>query len=709
VSRRWPGAPDPLGATWNGEGTNFALFSEHANKVEVCLFAHPDDSTESERVELRERTDRIWHAYLPDVRPGQAYGYRVHGPYSPGEGLRFNPAKLLLDPYAKAISGTVKWSDALSGYPVRSGDPDRDLVIDTQDSAAGMPKSLVIESAFTWGDDRLPRTPWNRTVIYECHVKGMTVLHPDVPPQLRGTYLGLATDPIIDHFLSLGVTAVELLPVHHMVTERRLAELGLTNYWGYSSIGFFAPDIRFATQSAALGAQVTEFKSMVKRLHAAGLEVILDVVYNHTAEGNHLGPTLAFRGIDNAAYYRLHGDNPRFYTDFTGCGNTIDIRHSRTLQLVIDSVRYWISEMHVDGFRFDLAPVLARGDAAVNPLAEFFDVIRQDPVISQAKLIAEPWDLGPDGYQVGRFPGGWGEWNGKYRDTARRFWRGDSGQVGELASRLSGSSDLYEATGRSPLASVNFVTCHDGFTLQDLVSYEHKHNEANGEDNRDGTDQNLSRNWGIEGPPETVQVVRMRERIKRNLLATLAFSQGVPMLSHGDELGRTQGGNNNAYCQDSPVTWIDWRLSSLQRELLDFTRNLFRIRAANPVLRRRTFFRQDSAQGSGKDLTWLKPDGEEMTGAEWTDPSSHVLGMLIRSDEAINEIDERGRRLSGDSILLLLNGGSRSKAFCLPRLASTGGWVEVLNTSHPVPRPIRQDQVDLVAHSIILLRYDPSR
>ncbi|MGH7526008.1 MAG: glycogen debranching protein GlgX, partial [Gemmatimonadales bacterium] len=564
--RAWPGAPSPLGATWDGEGTNFALFSEHATAVDLCLFAGPGDAAESARVRLRERTDQIWHAYLPDVRPGQLYGYRVQGPYSPAEGHRFNPAKLLLDPYAKAVSGTIRWSDALSGYAIGAPEAERDLVPDPQDSAGGIPKCVVVESAFSWGDDQLPRTPWNRSVIYECHVNGMTMLQPDVPEPLRGPYLGLATDPLIDYLLSLGVTAVELLPVHHFVTERRLAEQGLVNYWGYSPIAYFAPDVRYAT--GRLGQQVAEFKSMVKRLHRAGLEVIIDVVYNHTAEGNHLGPTLCFRGIDNSAYYRLDPENPRFYTDYTGTGNTLDVRHSRTIQLIMDSLRYWVTEMHVDGFRFDLAPVLAREEEAVTPFAEFFDIVRQDPVVSRVKLIAEPWDLGPDGYHVGKFPIGWGEWNGKYRDSVRRFWRGDPGQVGELASRLAGSSDLYEPSQRSPQASINFVTCHDGFTLHDLVSYEAKHNEANGEQNRDGSDHNLSRHWGAEGPTEAVHVVRMRERIKRNFLATLAFSQGVPMLSHGDELGRTQSGNNNAYCQDNPLTWVDWRLTPLQRQLL---------------------------------------------------------------------------------------------------------------------------------------------
>ncbi|MGH7508135.1 MAG: glycogen debranching protein GlgX [Gemmatimonadales bacterium] len=702
--RVWPGVPAPLGATWDGEGTNFAIFSEHATRVELCFFASPDDAVEASRVELRERTDQIWHAYLPDVRPGQCYGYRVHGPQAPEDGHRFNPAKLLIDPYAKAISGTIKWSDALSGYPVRSADPDRDLIADSQDSAAGMPKCVVVESAFSWGDDQHPRTAWNRTVIYECHVRGMTMLHPQVPEALRGTYLGLATDPIIDHLTGLGVTAVELLPVHHFVTERRLVEKGLTNYWGYSPIGYFAPDVRYATQG--LGQQVAEFKSMVKRFHRAGLEVILDVVYNHTAEGNHLGPTLSFRGIDNAAYYRLDPDNPRFYTDYTGCGNTLDIRHSRTMQLVMDSLRYWVTEMHVDGFRFDLAPVLARGESAVNPFAEFFHVVRQDPVVSRAKLIAEPWDLGPGGYQVGQFPIGWGEWNAQYRDTLRRFWRGDPGQVGDLASRLAGSSDLYQHSQRSPLSSVNFITCHDGFTLNDLVSYESKHNEANGEDGRDGNDNNLSRNWGVEGPTEAAHVVRIRERMKRNFIAALAFSQGVPMLAHGDEMGRTQLGNNNAYCQDGPLTWMDWRLGPMQEQLLAFTRAVFALRGANPVLRRRNFFRHEArAPGSGKDLTWLSPDGTEMTEENWNDESNHVLGMLIRG-EATDEIDEQGRRLLGEAILLLVNGGARSRAFTLPVVEGQGTWTEILNTAHPTPRAVPSGVVNLVAHSLMLLRFE---
>jgi glycogen operon protein len=709
MTRVRPGAPAPLGAARDGEGTNFAIFSEHATRVELCLFADPRDPVEAQRIDLPVRTGDIWHGYIADVRPGQAYGYRVHGPHAPAEGHRFNPAKLLLDPYARAISATIEWNDALAGYPVRSPDPDRDLISDATDSAAAMPKSIVVESAFTWGDDRPPRTQWHETLIYECHVKGMTMLHPGVPEGLRGTYLGLVSDPILEHLSGLGVTAVELLPVHHVATERRLMEQGLTNYWGYSTIGYFAPDVRYASPTGPVGRQVGEFKSMVKRFHEAGIEVLLDVVYNHTGEGNQLGPTLSFRGFENARYYRLRPENLRLHEDFTGCGNTFDLRHPRTMQLVVDSLRYWVEEMHVDGFRFDIAPVLGRGDHGFNPDADFFHVVRQDPLLSQVKLIAEPWDLGPGGYQTGRFPVGWSEWNDKYRDAVRHFWRGSPGRVGDLASRLSGSSDLYETSGRTPQASVNFVTCHDGFTLQDLVSHEAKHNEANLEDNRDGTNHNLSRNWGVEGPADAAHIVRMRERIKRNFLATLAFSQGVPMLAHGDELGRTQGGNNNAYCHDSPVSWIDWQLTPQNSELLAFTRKVFAIRAQNPLLRRRTFFRHDpEATGAGKELTWLRADGHEMTADDWRDEINHVLGMLMRG-EAVEEMDERGHSLRGDSLLLLLNGGARSKQVTLPALELPGSWTELLDTSRQTIRPLRGDGLNLPAHSLILLSYHPSR
>ncbi|HEX5386043.1 MAG TPA: glycogen debranching protein GlgX [Gemmatimonadales bacterium] len=697
--RVWPGSPSVLGAHWDGEGTNFAIFSEHATAVELCLFAEPDDARETQRIGLLERTDQVWHAYLPDVRPGQLYGYRIHGPYDPERGHRFNPAKLLLDPYARAIAGTIRWSDALSGYVI--GQSETDLVPDGRDSAGGMPKCAVIESAFSWGEDVPLRTPWNRTVIYECHVKGMSMRHPDVPEQLRGTYLGLATDPIVEHLVGLGITAVDLLPIQHFVSERSLVERGLTNYWGYNPIGYFAPDVRYATARA--GQQVAEFKSMVKRFHRAGIEVLLDVVYNHTAEGNELGPTLCFRGIDNLAYYRLDPANPRRYVDFTGCGNTLNLQHSRTMQLVMDSLRYWVQEMHVDGFRFDLAPVLGRDADDFNPFGKFFDVVRQDPVLAQVKLIAEPWDLGPGGYQIGRFPIGWSEWNGKYRDTTRAFWRGDPGQVPELASRLAGSSELYASSQRSPQASVNFITCHDGFTLRDLVSYEDKHNEANGEDNRDGTDHNLSRNWGVEGPTESPEILRLRDRVARSLIATLAFSQGVPMLSHGDELGRTQRGNNNAYCQDNPITWVDWTLTSAERDLIAFTRRVLALRAANPVLRRRTFFRHEPlAGGRGRDLTWLRPDGREMAQADWEHPHNHLLGMLIRG-HATDELDEHGRLFTGETVLLLVNGGGRSRPFAVPQLERPGSWIGVLTTGR-AGRPER-GTVMLIAHSLMLLRH----
>jgi len=688
---RATGSASPLGATWEGEGTNFALFSRHATRVELCLFAQPEDSAESARVEL-QRTEDIWHTYLPDVHPGQAYGYRVHGPHTPAQGHRFNPAKLLLDPYARAISGSMRWSDALSGFPLRSNDPDRDLIPDPQDSAGAMPKSLVMDPAFAWGDDAPPRTPWDRTLIYEAHVKGMTQLHPDISEELRGTYLALATPPIIRHLKSLGVTALELLPVHHIAAEQRLAGQGLTNYWGYNSIGFFAPDGRYATGRGAPGGQVSEFKTMIKQLHREGLEVLLDVVYNHTGEGSHLGPTLSFRGIDNATYYWPHPDTPRLYTDFTGCGNTVDARKPPTLKLLLDSLRYWVQDMHVDGFRFDIAPVLGRTDKGFSPASEFFSLLRQDSVLAGVKLIAEPWDLGPDGYQVGRFPAGWSEWNGKFRDTVRHFWRGDTGQVGSLASRLAGSSDLYEASGRPPQASINFVTCHDGFTLQDLVSYERKYNEANGEENRDGSNHNISRNWGVEGPTDVLRTLHIRERVKRNLLAALAFSQGVPMISHGDEMGRTQRGNNNAYCQDSPLTWIDWVLSPENQELLEFTRKVFAIRSATPLLRRGTFFH------SGNDLTWLGPDGQTMTQAEWEDSSNHLLGMLIRGGTGVSEG-------GAGAILLLLNGGGRSRPFTLPSLDRPGTWTEVIDTSGSQAQATAS-RVTLAPHSLMLLRHN---
>jgi isoamylase len=698
--RVWPGNPYPLGATWDGEGVNFSIFSEHATAVKLCLFDHPDDPKPSDEIDLHERTDMIWHCYLPDVRPGRLYGWRVEGPYEPEHGQRFNPNKLLLDPYAKAITKQIQWTDAMYGYTI--GDRAEDLSFDTRDDAGDMPKCIVVEPEFTWGDDRKPGTPWNRTVIYECHLRGMTMRHPAVPEELRGTYLGLASDPIIDHLLGLGVTAVELLPIHQFVSERFLVERGLTNYWGYNSVGYLAPEVKYAQVP---GEQVEEFKSMVKTLHRAGIEVILDVVYNHTAEGNHLGPTLTLKGVDNPAYYRLGPDDPRHYTDFTGTGNSLNMLHPRAIQLMMDSLRYWTVEMHVDGFRFDLASTLARELYEVNRLGTFFDIIQQDPVLSQVKLIAEAWDVGPGGYQVGNFPVGWAEWNDKYRDCVRRFWRGDPGQVPELAFRLSGSSDVFEASGRRTYASINFVTAHDGFTLNDLVSYERKHNEANGEDNRDGRDENFSRNWGAEGPSTSPHVTRMRERMKRNFLATLVFSQGVRMLLHGDEMGRTQHGNNNAYCQDNELSWVNWDFSPQDRDLLAFTRETLRIFRSNPVLRRRSFFTGRPVAGEQtKDITWVRPDGEEMTDADWSDADNHILGMLI-SGQATDEVNERGRPVHGDTLLLLLNGGLRSRRFVLPSVQEPGQWHEVLNSARPGPRQAKQGAVNLVAHSLILLRH----
>src|SRR3982750_251453 len=605
--RVWPGHPYPLGASWDGQGVNFAIFSETASAIDLCLFAHQDDGTESHVISLRERTDQVFHCYLPDVRPGQFYGYRVHGRYEPHNGLRFNASKLLIDPYAKAITGAIKWSNDLFAY--RVGSEHEDLEPDPDNSAGGVPKSVVIDSSFTWEDDAPLNVPYNRTIIYECHVKGMTMRHPDVPAELRGTYLGLCSDPMLEYFQGLGVTALELLPVHQFVVDRHLAERGLTNYWGYNSIGFFAPDVRYATRG--LGNQVYEFKTMVKTLHAAGLEVILDVVYNHTGEGNHLGPTLSLKGIDNCAYYRLEADNLRFYTDFTGTGNSLNMRHPRTIQLVMDSLRYWVKEMHVDGFRFDLAPVLARELYDVDKLSAFFDIMQQDPTLADVKLIAEPWDVGPGGYQVRNSPVRWTEWNGKYRDAVRKFWKGEKGMVAEMASRMAGSSDIFSASDRGVYASINFITAHDGYTLRDLVSYEQKHNDANGEKNQDGHNDNISRNWGTEGETSDPAINDLRYRVMRTFLATLAFSQGVPMLAHGDEMARTQCGNNNAYAQDNELTWMNWELTPEQANLQAFTRKLLALRPAHPVLRRRHFFRGAVMEGSKrKDVTWLRPDGK---------------------------------------------------------------------------------------------------
>jgi glycogen operon protein len=710
--RAWPGHPYPLGATWDGEGVNFALFSENAKAVELCLFEGAQAVEESHRIWIEERTDQVWHLYLPEVRPGQHYGFRVHGPYEPEAGYRFNPAKLLLDPYAKAIAGAIEWSDVMFGY--RVGDPHADLSYDTGNNAASVPKCVVLDPSFTWGGDHLLRTPWDRTVIYEMHVKGFTARHPDIPEKLRGTYAGLVTPAAIEHLQRLGITAVELLPVHHSVEDKHLHDRGLANYWGYNSIGFFAPEIRYAT-SISEGQHVHEFKTMVKTLHSAGIEVILDVVYNHTAEGNHLGPTLSLRGIDNASYYRLVPDRPRYYMDYTGCGNTLNVRHPRVLQLIMDSLRYWVLEMHVDGFRFDLASALARELHDVDRLSSFFDIIHQDPVLSQVKLIAEPWDLGAGGYQVGNFPVGWAEWNGRYRDTIRRYWKGDGGQVAELANRLSGSSDLYETSGRRPYASVNFVTAHDGFTLEDLVSYNQKHNEANGEQNRDGTDGNLSWNCGVEGPTHDVRIVELRERQKRNMLVTLLLSQGIPMICGGDEIGRTQRGNNNAYCQDNDISWFDWKLSKTQQALFDFTKSLIALRQRHPVFRRRRFFQGRRIRGAEvKDISWFRPDGKEMTDDDWAQGYIRCLGIRLAGD-AIEEADPKGQPIVDETFLVLLNAHHEPRPFILPAHKRGLRWQPILDTAASRSRLKRVmilkggEGYDLEARSIavLLLRQKP--
>ncbi len=708
--RTRPGRPYPLGATWDGAGVNFALFSEHATGVELCRFDAADPGAEVQRLPMVERTDQVWHLYLPEGRPGDLYGYRVDGPWEPTAGHRFNARKLVLDPYARAIAGNIEWSDAIFGY--RVGDPDADLTRDDRDSAPFVPKSVVVDDAFTWGDDRPLRTPWHLTVIYEAHVRGLTARSPGVPKALRGTYAGLASPAAIDHLRRLGVTAIELMPVHHFVRDRHLADRGLTNYWGYNTVGFFAPDSRYAS-AGVRGDQVREFKQMVKALHEAGIEVILDVVYNHTAEGNHLGPTLCFRGIDNAAYYRLVADDRRYYMDYTGCGNTLDMTHPRCVQLLMDSLRYWVSEMHVDGFRFDLASALARELHEVDRLSSFFDVIHQDPLISQVKLIAEPWDLGDGGYQVGNFPAGWAEWNGRYRDTIRRYWKGDGGQVPDLAYRLTGSSDLYESGGRRPSASINFVTAHDGFTLLDLVSFNDKHNEANGEENRDGTADNLSWNCGVEGRTADAAVIALRERMFRNFLATLLLSQGVPMLLAGDELGRSQQGNNNAYCQDNEISWMDWSLSRAAKSQLEYTRRLIRLRLAHPVFHRRRFFQGRRIEGSEvKDLSWFRPDGKEMTEEEWTNGFTRCLGLRLAGD-AIEETDRAGEPIRDDTFLLLLNAHHAPLDFVVPAHRTRMRWELILDTRDWSPPGVRAfkagDLFPLEARSLALLRLRAGR
>jgi isoamylase len=668
--RPWPGSAYPLGATYDGVGTNFALFSEVAEKVELCLF--DEDGTET-RVRLEEVDGFVHHGYLSGVGPGQRYGYRVHGPYEPAEGLRCNPNKLLIDPYAKAFSHGVDWDDSLFGYSFDDPEQRNDL-----DSAGHVPYSLVTNPFFDWANDRLPRTPYNESVVYEAHVKGLTMTHPDIPEDLRGTYAGLAHPSIIEHLQGLGVTAIELLPVHQFVTDHYLVEKGLTNYWGYNTIGFFAPHDAYTSRP---GAQVEEFKGMVRAMHEAGIEVILDVVYNHTAEGNHLGPTLSMKGIDNQSYYRLVEDDQQFYMDYTGTGNSLNVGNPHALQLIMDSLRYWVTEMHVDGFRFDLAATLAREFYDVDKLATFFELVQQDPVVSQVKLIAEPWDVGPGGYQVGGFPPQWTEWNGEYRDVVRDFWRGEPSTLGEFASRITGSSDLYQDNGRRPYASVNFITAHDGFTLADLVAYNEKHNDENGEDGNDGADDNRSWNCGVEGPTDDAEIVALRDCQRRNLMATLLLSQGVPMILHGDELGRSQGGNNNAYCQDNEVAWIDWERAQHDDEMTQFTSALAAFRAQHPVFRRRRFFEGKPIRKGDelRDIAWFTPAGEEMQEQNWDDGFGKSIVMFLNGD-AIADRDRRGERVVDDSFLMAFNAHFEDIEWTVPDDHYGPGWGLVVDS-----------------------------
>ena len=675
-----PGTPYPLGATFDGHGVNFAVFSEHAKKVEVCLFDSNDPTRETRRFPLLESTHHVWHGYAPGLQPGTLYGLRVHGPHEPKKGLRFNPHKLLVDPYARAIHGKVDYKAPIYGYPAPATGKDEDLVLDTRDDAAGVPKAVVLADTFDWEDDTPPCIPWPDTVLYELHVKGFTQLHPQVPERLRGTYAGLAHPASIEHLKKVGVTAVELLPIHHIVDEPFLVQRGKVNYWGYNTLGFFAPDARYSA-SGSRGEQVEEFKSMVKQLHRAGIEVILDVVYNHTCEGNHLGPTLSFKGLDNGAYYRLTEKDPRYYMDVTGCGNSWNATHPYALKLVADSLRYWVEVMHVDGFRFDLATTLGRDRHGYDTRAAFFQIIHQDPVLSRVKLISEPWDVGDFGYQVGNFPVLWSEWNGKYRDTIRRYWKGDDRQAAEIGYRLTGSSDLYSLSGRKPTASVNFVTAHDGFTLHDLVTYNEKHNEANGEENRDGANDNHSWNCGVEGETSDPKINALREQQKRNFLATLFLSQGVPMLVGGDEMGRTQRGNNNAYCQDNELSWVNWELNETQRELLEFTSRMAKLRREQPVLRKRRFFRGAHMWDSElKDLAWFRPDGNEMKKDDWEKPYVRSLGFLLGGD-AIATPDDEGNRIVGDTLLVLMNAHHEPITFLLPAIEWGADWELVVDTA----------------------------
>ncbi len=699
------GSPFPQGATWDGNGVNFAVFSEGAEAVELCLFDKSEDKTESKRIKMRERTNGIWHIYLPGVGPGQLYGYRMYGPYEPTQGLRFNPNKLLLDPYAKAIGRDVQWDDSLFGYTI--GHEEADLSFDERDSAAFAPLGIVIDESFDWGDDASPAIAWHDTVIYEAHVKGLTITHPGVPEHLRGTYAGIAHPAIIDYLQKLGITAIELMPIHSFPDDRHLQEKGLHNYWGYNTLGFFAPQRSYGASQDEPEDVVKEFKEMVKTLHAAGIEVILDVVYNHTAEGNERGPTLSFRGLDNKAYYRTVADNERYYMDFTGCGNTLNMVHPHSLQLLMDSLRYWVTEMHVDGFRFDLASALARELHEVDQLGAFFDTIYQDPTLATVKLIAEPWDLGSGGYQVGKFPVGWAEWNGKYRDTVRQFWKGEMGLHSEIATRLGGSADLYEHTGRAPSSSINFVTAHDGFTLHDLVSYNEKHNEANGEDGRDGADDNNSWNCGAEGETDDPEIIALRERQKRNFLATMMFSQGVPMICAGDEIARTQGGNNNGYCQDTEISWHNWNLNEQNQALLDFTRRLVHYRRKHPNFHRRSFYEKDPTVAPHENnVRWLRSDGQPMEDTDWqTGGWMRTLGMFLPGT-APEIRDAYGAPVDDHDFLLLLNAHHEKVEFRLPEEIAAGEWVLAFDTARPeVEREkLEQPVLPMEGRSLAVLR-----
>jgi isoamylase len=701
---KYPGSPYPLGATWTGDGVNFALYADNATAVELCLFSSPKESSESEKIKITERTHQIWHVFLPDAKPGQLYGYRVHGDFKPEEGHRYNPNKLLIDPYAKAVAGTIDWNDSL--FPYVMGDAHEDLSFSETDSAPFIPKGVVVDDRFDWGKTRPPKIPYHRSIIYETHVKGFTKLHPDIPENIRGTYAALGHPTTVEYLRSLGITAVEVMPVHHFVSDWHLQQKGLKNYWGYNTIGFFAPDARYAS-SGVMGEQVIEFKNMVKALHEAGIEIIMDVVYNHTAEGNHLGPMLSFKGIDNASYYRLVEDNKRFYNDYTGTGNTLNANLPNVLRLMMDSLRYWILEMHVDGFRFDLAATLARELHEVDRLSAFFDIIHQDPVISQVKLIAEPWDIGEGGYQVGKFPPGWAEWNGKYRDCIRDFWRGADSMLGEFAQRFTGSPDLYQGDYRRPTASVNFITAHDGFTLNDLVSYNEKHNEANGENNQDGESHNRSWNCGAEGDTTDEAILQLRAQQKRNLLTTLFLSQGVPMLLAGDELSRSQGGNNNAYCQDNEISWVNW--ANADQSLLNFTRSLINLRKDHPVFCRRRWFQGQRIKGTGvDDIAWFLPDASEMTEEHWSNDFAKSLGIYLNG-LGLHWVGTKGERISDDHFYIIFNAHHEPLDYKLPAAKYAKKWTKVLDTSKPEIKDMEQYDPDgtiqVQARSIVLLHY----